>query len=135
MRKVSLSSAILTAFQRTKSGKGKELGTTCGRIQTVYELLRALAVAVVRAAVECATRLGINVCVAVVGRDGNPLAFQRMDGAPVVAIQICRDKATTAATTVQSTRELFMAFSDSPAVRDGLPHFLGLTFLGGGLPA
>jgi len=87
-----------------------------------------------RAAAEHAAGLGIQICVAVVGRDGHLRAFQRMDGAPFLSIQISQDKAKTAAAFGVNTHELFAMLSGSPAVREGLPHVSGFSFLGGGVP-
>ena len=62
------------------------------------------------------------------------MAFQRMDGAPFFSIQISHDKARTAAAFGASTHELFAMLSSKPAVREGLPHVSGFSFLGGGVP-
>jgi uncharacterized protein GlcG (DUF336 family) len=103
-------------------------------IRTLHNLSSDFAAALVRTAIGHATKVGINVCVAVVGRDGNPLALQRMDAASILCLNISLDKAKTAATFGMATRELHRAFVDTAAVRDGLPHFPGFTFLGGGCP-
>jgi uncharacterized protein GlcG (DUF336 family) len=105
------------------------------KTRSFHSVSSEFAVMLMRAAVKRATKLGINVCVAIAGTDGHILALQRMDAAPVLCLRISQDKAITAATFGSSSRALYSTFCDVPSVRDGLPHFSGFTFLGGGCPA
>jgi uncharacterized protein GlcG (DUF336 family)/ketosteroid isomerase-like protein len=59
---------------------------------------------VVDAATEAAQRMGVAVVVAVVDPGGQPIAFTRMDGSPMLSIDIASDKAWTAVAFGQSTR-------------------------------
>jgi uncharacterized protein GlcG (DUF336 family) len=103
-------------------------------IRMLHNLSSDSAAAFVRTAIERATKVGISMCVAVVGRDGNPLALQRMDAAPVLCLNISLDKAKTAATFGLATRELHRAFMGTAAVPGWLTTFPGFTFLRGGYP-
>ena len=49
------------------------------------------------AAAKKATELGLKMCIAVSDESGDLKAFERMDGAPKLSIQIAEDKAFTAA--------------------------------------
>jgi len=51
----------------------------------------------IEGAEEKARDMGVPMCIAVVDESGNLLAFSRMDGSKVVSIQVCQDKAFTAA--------------------------------------
>ncbi|HRA85462.1 MAG TPA: heme-binding protein, partial [Ilumatobacteraceae bacterium] len=61
------------------------------------DLSLAGARAVLDAAIAAATAAGLAVCVAVCDAGGNALATARMDGAPILSLQIATDKAWTVA--------------------------------------
>ena len=54
------------------------------------------AIAVIDGAIVEATRLGACVAVTVVDADGHPVAMTRIDGAPILSIDVAADKAWTA---------------------------------------
>ena len=86
------------------------------------------------AAVDHATGLGIRVVVAVVDRDGMPVATLRMAGAHLHSTAIAEDKAYTAASFGRDTAEWdALLATRSDALRQGLmlrPRFIAF---GGGL--
>ncbi|MDO9498956.1 heme-binding protein [Falsiroseomonas sp.] len=61
------------------------------------KLTQDAALALVQAAAEAATAMGVPQCIAVVDEGCNLLAFLRMDGARVLSIDSARRKAETAA--------------------------------------
>lgn len=82
-----------------------------------------------------AAELGLAVCVSVLDSGGNPLAFLRMNGAPLHSISISEDKAYTAVSFGLPTSAWTEALqSNSEAVRRGLPLRPRFVMFGGGLP-
>lgn len=91
---------------------------------------RALDAAVAAAGVE-----GVAVCVAISDPGGNPLAFARMDGAPLLSARIAQDKAyTVAAFQGVPTHQWYGMIADEPALLHGIVHTDRLVIFGGGLP-
>ncbi len=88
----------------------------------------------VRCAAGRADELGVAINVSVVDRGGNPLAFLRMNGAPLHSISIAEDKAYTAVSFGFSTADWMDAIGDVPQLREGLVHRDRLVIFGGGLP-
>ncbi len=88
----------------------------------------------VKCAAEKALALGVAINVSVVDRGGNPLAFLRMNGAPLHSISIAEDKAYTAVSFGFSTEEWMGAIGDVPQLREGLVQRDRLVIFGGGLP-
>ncbi len=88
----------------------------------------------VRCAVARAGELGVAINVSVVDRGGNPLAFLRMNGAPLHSISIAEDKAYTAVSFGFSTADWMDAIGDVPQLREGLVQRDRLVIFGGGLP-
>jgi len=88
-----------------------------------------------QAAARRAAELGAAVNVSVLDAGGNPLAFLRMNGAPLHSISICEDKAYTAVSFGLPTgawTEVLRGHSE--AVRQGLPLRPRFVMFGGGLP-
>lgn len=81
-----------------------------------------------------AEELGINVNIAVVDEGGHLLAFQRMDNAPLLSIDISINKAYTAAAFGIPTHEWYPILEKSPALKNGIVHTSRLVIFGGGLP-
>ena len=89
----------------------------------------------VAAAVAHAEELGVRINVAVVDSGGNLAAFLRMPGAPLLSIDIARDKALTATSYGRPTIEWEEALAGAPSLlRDGLSAKPGMALFGGGLP-
>lgn len=80
-----------------------------------------------------AREIGIATVTAVVDESGVLKAFSRMDGAPVISVDIAMDKAYTA-TFGLATDQLFERIKDDPANLAGLPALPRITVLGGGEP-
>lgn len=105
-------------------------------MDTVYKkthISADMAQALVLAAHKEAQQRDLQLCIAVVDSDGQLLSFQRMDAAPVVAIEACQAKARAALMGLPSA-ELGAAVADQPAMLAGMSQLPGLCILGGGLP-
>jgi uncharacterized protein GlcG (DUF336 family) len=85
-------------------------------------------------AVEEAEQLGKPMCIAVVDPAGTLVAFKRMDGAPLLAVDISQNKAYTAVSFGISTDTWFDFISEDPPLRLGIVHTPRLVVFGGGYP-
>ncbi|MFF4561952.1 heme-binding protein [Streptomyces sp. NPDC001435] len=98
-------------------------------------LTYAAALRILPAAAEEAERLGVAVCMAVADSGGNPLAFGRMDGAPLMSAKIAQDKAyTVVAFNGLPTHRWYDMIADEPALLHGIVHTDRLVIFGGGMP-
>jgi len=92
-----------------------------------------LAQQMVAAAVAKAKELGVPQVVAVLDESGLLKAFCRMDGTPLVSIEVSQNKAYTALFGMPS-HEFFNFIKDDPALLAGVPHIPRIVTFGGGLP-
>jgi len=102
--------------------------------QPVIDALPALRA--VQAAIEHAQHLGVRVNIAVVDRAGLTVAFARMAGAALHAMEYASNKAYTAASFGLPTDEWHAELlnNHSPAVREGLPRHPRFAGFAGGFP-
>ena len=94
-----------------------------------YELARKM----VDAAVAKARELGVSENVAIIDEGGNLKAFSRMDGAPILSIEIAQNKAYTALFGV-STQDFFDFIRGDPSLLAGIPTLARIAAWGGGFP-
>ena len=80
-----------------------------------------------------ARELGVTENVAVLDDGGNLKAFSRMDGAPILSIEISQHKAYTALFGV-STQEFFDFIKGDPSLLAGIPTLRRVAAYGGGFP-
>jgi uncharacterized protein GlcG (DUF336 family) len=92
-----------------------------------------LAQKMVGAALAKAKELGVTENVAIVDDGGNLKAFGRMDGAPILSIQMAQNKAYTALFGV-STQEFFNFIQGDPSLLAGIPTLARVAAWGGGFP-
>jgi uncharacterized protein GlcG (DUF336 family) len=92
-----------------------------------------LAQKMVGAALAKAKELGVTENVAIVDDGGNLKAFGRMDGAPILSIQMAQNKAYTALFGV-STQEFFNFIQGDPSLLAGIPTLSRVAAWGGGFP-
>jgi uncharacterized protein GlcG (DUF336 family) len=92
-----------------------------------------LAQKMVDAAVKKARELGVSENVAILDDGGNLKGFSRMDGAPILSIEIAQNKAYTALFGV-STQEFFDFIQGDPSLLAGMPTLARLAAWGGGFP-
>ena len=82
-----------------------------------------------------ATEIGTPMDIAIVDESGVLKAFSRMDGAPLLSIQIAQDKAYTAAGFGMPTHGWHDFIKDDPPLADGAPTGIDrLVIFGGGYP-
>ncbi|MEU5099365.1 heme-binding protein [Streptomyces sp. NPDC020996] len=104
-------------------------------VRRTATLTYAAARRVLAVAAEEAERLRVAVCVAVADSAGHPLAFGRMDGAPLMSAQIAQDKAySVAAFNGLPTHRWYDLISGEPALLHGIVHTERLVIFGGGVP-
>jgi uncharacterized protein GlcG (DUF336 family) len=81
-----------------------------------------------------AREMGRPMCIAVVDGDGTLKAYSRMDGAPLLSVQLSQDKAYTAISFGMATHEWHEFVKDDPPLRDGIIKTARLIVFGGGYP-
>jgi uncharacterized protein GlcG (DUF336 family) len=92
-----------------------------------------MAMKMVEAAVVKAKDLGTPQVVAVLDESGHLKAFCRMDGAPLISIEVVQKKAYTALLGMPS-QEFYNFIKDDPALLAGVSSIPGVVTFGGGLP-
>src|SRR4029077_13009997 len=96
-----------------------------------HSISSELAQKMVAAAVAKARELGVSENVAILDEGGNLKAFTRVDGAPILPIEIALKKAYTALIGV-STQEFFEFIRGDPSLLAGIPTLDRVTEWGGG---
>jgi uncharacterized protein GlcG (DUF336 family) len=82
-----------------------------------------------------AAEIGVAMNIAIVDDSGVLKAFSRMDGAPLLSIQIAQDKAYTAVGFGMPTHGWHDFIKDDPPLADGAPTGIDrLVIFGGGYP-
>jgi len=82
-----------------------------------------------------AAEIGVPMDIAIVDDSGVLKAFSRMDGAPLLSIQIAQDKAYTAVGFGMPTHGWHDFIKDDPPLADGAPEGIDrLVIFGGGYP-
>jgi uncharacterized protein GlcG (DUF336 family) len=93
---------------------------------------------VLDAAIGEATRAGLYVSVAVLGRDGQLKAFAAMDGASILSTETARKKALTVIKVGKGTQafaaDLKADMADEPELFHGMLAMEGIAAFGGGVP-
>ena len=98
-----------------------------------YSISAELAQKMVDEAVAKATELGVAENVAILDDGGNLKAFRRMDGAPILCIEIAQNKAYTALFGVP-TQDFFDFIQGDPSLLAGIPTLARVAAYGGGFP-
>jgi uncharacterized protein GlcG (DUF336 family) len=98
-----------------------------------YSISDELAQKMVDEAVAKAIELGVAENVAILDDGGNLKAFRRMDGAPILSIEIAQNKAYTALFGVP-TQDFFDFIQGDPAMLAGIPTLARVAAYGGGFP-
>jgi uncharacterized protein GlcG (DUF336 family) len=89
---------------------------------------------VLRAAEAKAGEIGVPMVIAVVDESGVLKAFTRMDGAPLLSVDLAQDKAYTAAAYGISTDTWFEFIKNDPPLLHGIVKTPRLVVFGGGYP-
>src|SRR4030081_1473269 len=98
-----------------------------------HSISSELAQKLVDEAVAKASELGVAENVAILDDGGNLKAFRRMDGAPILSIEIAQNKAYTALSGVP-TQDFFDFIQGDPALLAGIPTLARVAAYGGGFP-
>jgi uncharacterized protein GlcG (DUF336 family) len=98
-----------------------------------HSISSELAWKMVDAAVAKARAIGVRENVAILDDGGNLTAFGRMDGAPILSIEIAQNKAYTALFGV-STQDFFNFIQSDPSLLAGMPTLARMAAWGGGFP-
>jgi uncharacterized protein GlcG (DUF336 family) len=88
----------------------------------------------IEAAEAKAREMGVAMVIAVVDESGVLKAFSRMDGAPLLSVDIAKDKAYTAVAFGIPTHEWFNFIKDDPPLLHGITKTPRLIVFGGGYP-
>jgi uncharacterized protein GlcG (DUF336 family) len=89
---------------------------------------------VLRGAVEKAAAMSTPMCIAVVDESGVLKAFTRMDGAPMLSVDLAKDKAYTSAAYGLATHVWHEFIKDDPPLLHGIVKTPRLIVFGGGFP-
>jgi uncharacterized protein GlcG (DUF336 family) len=81
-----------------------------------------------------AREMGRPMCIAIVDGDGTLKAYSRMDGAPLLSVQLSQDKAYTAISFGMATHEWHEFVKNDQPLRDGIIKTDRLIVFGGGYP-
>jgi len=100
---------------------------------TKRSITAELAARMVEAAAAKAKAIGVPQIVAILDESGLLKAFHRMDGAPLISIEVAQNKAYTALLGAPS-QDFFNRIKDNPALLAGVPHIPRIVTFGGGLP-
>ena len=98
-----------------------------------HSISSELAQRMVDEAVTKARELGVTENVAILDDGGNLMAFRRMDGSPILCIEMAQNKAYTALFGV-STQEFFNFIQGDPSLLAGIPTLARVAAWGGGFP-
>jgi uncharacterized protein GlcG (DUF336 family) len=98
-----------------------------------HSIASELAQKMVDQAVAKAKEIGVAENVAILDDGGNLKAFCRMDGAPILSIEIAQNKAYTALFGV-SSQDFFNFIQRDPSLLAGLPTLARVAAYGGGFP-
>jgi uncharacterized protein GlcG (DUF336 family) len=110
-----------------------EGGNSMNKLVSKHSVSSELAQQLVDRVVAKATALGVAENVAVLDDGGNLTAFRRMDGAPILCIEMARNKAYTALFGAP-TEDFFKFIEGDPALLAGIPMQGGVAAFGGGMP-
>jgi uncharacterized protein GlcG (DUF336 family) len=92
------------------------------------------AITLIAAAERKATEINVPMVIAVVDESGVLKAFSRMDGAPLLSIDLAVDKAYTAAAFGIPTSAWFDMIKDDPPLLHNMLKTPRLVVIGGGIP-
>jgi len=98
-----------------------------------HSISSELAQKMVRAAVAKAREIDVCENIAILDDGGNLKAFYRMDGAPILSIEMAQNKAYTALFGV-STQDFFNFIQGDPSLLAGIPTLARVAAWGGGFP-
>jgi uncharacterized protein GlcG (DUF336 family) len=120
-------------FKRLKTMNTQSKTSAMAGMVSKHSISSELAQRMVDEAVTKAGELGVTENVAVLDDGGNLMAFRRMDGSPILCIEMAQNKAYTALFGV-STQEFFNFIQGDPSLLAGIPTLARVAAWGGGFP-
>jgi len=99
-----------------------------------HTITKEAAMKLIAAAEKKAEEIKRRMVIAVCDESGHLKAFSRMDGAPLLSVQIAQDKAYTAISFGVPTHQWFDFIKDDPPLLHGIVHTPRLVVFGGGYP-
>jgi uncharacterized protein GlcG (DUF336 family) len=108
-------------------------GATDGECYSKNSISAELAQKMVDAALAKANAIGVAANVAILDDGGNLKAFSRMDGAPILSIEIAQNKAYAALFGLP-TQDFFNFIQGEPSLLAGVPQAARVAAYGGGFP-
>src|SRR5689334_7880863 len=130
----SLAKVIMyvTYQKSSQTTRGKDISMAGNAFQKSSITLEA-AERIIKAAEAKAQEMGKAMCIAVCDEDGTLKAFKRMDGAPLLSVQIAQDKAFTAISFGGlATHEWYDFIKNDPPLLNGIVKTDRLIVFGGG---
>src|SRR5438874_7098894 len=124
---------MTTHARSTRNTYQVERGSTMANVVKRHSISFELAQKMVDEAVAKARELGVTENVAILDDGGNLKAFTRMDGAPILCIEMAQNKAYTALLGV-STQDFFDFIQTDPSLLAGIPTLPRVAAWGGGFP-
>jgi uncharacterized protein GlcG (DUF336 family) len=106
------------------------MGSTVTRQTLSSEAAKKL----IAAAEQKSAEMKRNMVIAICDEGGNLKAFSRMDGAPLLSVQIAQDKAWTSISFGVATHQWFDFIKNDPPLLHGIVHTPRLIVFGGGYP-
>lgn len=88
----------------------------------------------IAAATAKAEEMGVPMCISVVDESGNLKSFRRMDGAPLLSVDIATNKAYTAVSFGMPSHGWYDFIKNDPPLLHGIVHTPRLVVFGGGYP-
>jgi uncharacterized protein GlcG (DUF336 family) len=104
-----------------------------GNVIKKHSISSELAEKMIDEAAATAKMIGVSENIAVLDDGGNLKAFRRMDGAPILSIEIAQNKAYTALFGVP-TQDFFDFIQRDPSLLAGIPTLARVAAYGGGFP-
>jgi uncharacterized protein GlcG (DUF336 family) len=104
------------------------------RAVSVRTVTAEFAQELIDAAASKAAEIGVPMVISIVDHDGTLKAFRRMDGAPLLSVEIAQNKAYTAAAFGISTDAWHEFIKEDEPLRLGIVHTDRLVTFGGGYP-
>jgi uncharacterized protein GlcG (DUF336 family) len=121
-----------TKFPRNQTTRRKDISMAENTFQKSSITIEAAA-RIIKAAEKKAQEMGKPMSIAICDEDGTLKAFRRMDGAPLLSVQIAQDKAYTAISFGgMATHEWYEFIKNDPPLLNGIVKTDRLVVFGGG---
>jgi uncharacterized protein GlcG (DUF336 family) len=124
----------LEVYVRRDAPTARRTSVSSTRSVAVHTVTAEFAQELIDSATAKAVEIGVPMVITVVDHDGTLKAFRRMDGAPLLSVEISQNKAYTAAAFGISTDAWHEFIKGDEPLRLGIVHTDRLVTFGGGYP-